>query len=104
MDALDGDGSFPKLDPTEKRLLEFIAIKEQDGRALLVGDVIYLNDIGSPATLHRRLKRLKDHDLVRYGEDVDGRKKFIELTPKAKDYCSKLGKCLMRAIEVPSAR
>lgn len=69
MDAFESDGTFPKLDPIEKRLLEFIAIKERDGKTLLVGDVIYLNDIGSPAALHRPLKRLKDLDLVRYGEE-----------------------------------
>lgn len=103
LETLEGSPSFPKLDPIEKRLLEFIAIHEQDGKAILVGDVIYLNDIGSPATLHRRLQRLKNHDLVRYGEDIDGRKKYLELTPKAKDYCAKLGKCLMRAVEVSKA-
>lgn len=97
LEALEASPSFPKLDHIEKRLLEFIVTHEKQGKPLLVGDVIYANDIGSPATLHRRIAYLEKQDLIRYGADTDGRKKCIELTPKARDYWAKLGKCIIKA-------
>lgn len=67
------------------------------GKVLLVTDVIYVNEIGSPATLHRRISNLERQNLIRYGADIDGRKKCIQLTPKARDYWSRLGKCVVNA-------
>jgi DNA-binding MarR family transcriptional regulator len=59
-----------------------------------VGDVIYLRQVGSPATLHRRLSKLAQADFIRFSSDVDGRKKYLELTPKSIDYFTKLGECI----------
>jgi DNA-binding MarR family transcriptional regulator len=53
--------------------------------------------IGSPATLQRRLVKLVQMDFIRYRSDVDGRKKYLELTPKAIDYIAKLGQCITAA-------
>jgi DNA-binding MarR family transcriptional regulator len=96
-ETLDASPSFPKLDHVEKKLLEFIALNEAAGKNLLVSDVIYANEIGSPATLHRRISQLEKLDLIRYAADIDGRKKCVQLTPKAHDYWSKLGKCIAKA-------
>jgi DNA-binding MarR family transcriptional regulator len=63
----------------------------------LVGDVVYVNAIASQATLHRRIANLEKEGLIRYGADIDGRKKCIERTPKAKDYWARLGKCILKA-------
>ena len=100
MESMDGYTNSSELDYVEKKLLEFIAVHESSGKPLLVGDVIYLNSIGSPATLHRRLANLKNLGFIRFGDDPDGRKKYIELTPKAKDYYFKLGKCILKAAGV----
>ena len=97
LEALEASPSFPKLDHIEKKLLEFIIAHESQGKQLLVGDVIYANAIGSQATLHRRIANLEKKSLVRYAADIDGRKKCIELTPKARDYWAKLGKCVIKA-------
>lgn len=97
METLEASPSFPRLDPIEKKLLEFVALNEAAGKTLLVSDVIYANDIGSPATLHRRISHLEKQDLIRFGADIDGRKKCVQLTPKARDYWSKMGKCVVKA-------
>jgi len=34
---------------------------------------------------------------MRYGSDADGRKKYLELTPKSHDYFAKLGECITNA-------
>jgi DNA-binding MarR family transcriptional regulator len=92
---LESSPTFPLLDSVERRLLEFIAMHESVGRGPLVSEAIYLSDIGSPATLHRRIAVLKKHELLRYGDDIDGRKKYLELTHKAKNYFAGLGKCIL---------
>lgn len=97
METVEAAPSFPRLDHIEKKLLEFIALSEAAGKALLVSDVIYANDIGSPATLHRRISNLEKQGLIRFGADIDGRKKCVELTPKSRDYWSKMGKCIVKA-------
>jgi DNA-binding MarR family transcriptional regulator len=67
------------------------------GKSLLVGDAIFLNRSASPATLNRRLSKLAKAGFIRYGSDPDGRKKYLELTPKSHDYFAKLGQCITSA-------
>ena len=91
---LENKSKIPELDETEQKLLNVIALHLSEGRSLLVSDVIYLRQIGSVATLHRRLSKLVDADFIRFSNDVDGRKKYLELTPKSIDYIAKLGECV----------
>jgi len=89
---------LPQLDEVEQSLLNTIASHAAEGKpSLLVGDIIYLKQIGSPATLQRRLYKLAEADFIRYGSDPDGRKKYLELTPKAIDYIAALGECIRAA-------
>jgi hypothetical protein len=92
--ALVGGLDFPVLDEVERRLLNFIAMH---ATPLLVGDVIFFNRSASPATLNRRLSKLARAGFIRYGSDPDGRKKYLELTPKSQDYFAKLGQCITNA-------
>lgn len=97
LEALEGSSELFEIDAIEKSLLDLIAINYFDGKPLLVSEAIYLNKIGSPATLHRRLSNLQKYGFIRYGDDPDGRKKYLELTPKARDYFSTLSKCIIKA-------
>ena len=95
--ALKGSSSFPELDDIERSLLNQIASHFFEGKPLLVSDLIFTNKTASSATLHRRLFKLLKEDLIRHGSDIDGRKKYLELTPKSRDYFSKLGECVSDA-------
>jgi hypothetical protein len=97
LEALEGEPDFPALDDVERSLLNFIAMHAMQGKSLLVGDVIFLNRSASPATLNRRLSKLARAGFIRYGSDADGRKKYLELTPKSHDYFAKLGQCITSA-------
>jgi hypothetical protein len=97
LEALDGDSDFQVLDEVERSLLNFIAMHAIQGESLLVGDVVFLNRSASPATLNRRLSKLARAGFIRYGGDADGRKKYLELTPKSQDYFAKLGQCIVTA-------
>ncbi|MDP3621909.1 MAG: hypothetical protein Q8R65_08330 [Polynucleobacter sp.] len=95
--TLESSSAFPELDDIERSLLNTIALRSLEGKPILVGDIIFLNKAGSPATLHRRLSKLLKADLIRHGSDIDGRKKYLELTPRAQDYFAKLGECIQKA-------
>ena len=57
----------------------------------------YFYKIALSATLHRRIPKLLKADLIRHGSDIDVRKKYLELTPKSRDYLSKVGECVRDA-------
>jgi len=96
---LESEIGFIQLESVEGKLLDFLAIREMEGKPSLVSNAIFLRNIGSQATLHRRLMQLCANGYLRYGSDNDGRKKYLELTPKAKDYYSELGKCIIKSIK-----
>ena len=81
----------------EKKLLDSIAEASYAGKPFLVSDVIFANQIGSPATLSRRLNSLVDKELIFYAIGSDSRKKFLELTPKSKKYFAKLEELILLA-------
>ena len=89
--------SFPKLDATEMELLNEVASRWKKGERLLVSDAIAKREIGSPATLHARLKQLRDKDMVTYVIETDGRKKYIEPTENALKYFSQISNCMLEA-------
>ena len=89
--------SFPKLDATEMELLNEVASRWKKGERLLVSDAIAKREIGSPATLHARLKQLRDKDMVSYVIETDGRKKYIEPTENALKYFSQISSCMLEA-------
>lgn len=89
--------SFPKLDATENELLNLIAEQWKKGQRLLVSDAIAMRAIGSPATLHARLKQLRDKEMITYVIETDGRKKHIEPTEGALKYFSQISHCMLEA-------
>ena len=95
--ALERESNFPVLDDIERRLLNMVGMHAMQGNPLLVGDTILLNKSASAATLYRRLSKLSRAGFIRYGSDPDGRKKYLELTPKSYDYFAKLGQCITSA-------
>ena len=56
-----------------------------------------MRQIGSPATLHARLKQLRDKEMINYVIETDGRKKYIEPTEVALKYFSQISDCMLQA-------
>ena len=84
LDSLDRMNLGKKLDAIEEQLLNKITVAATQGEELLVGDLIYLSELGSQATLHGRIKNLVVMGYVKLNEDkADGRRKFVTPTAKA---------------------
>ncbi|WP_080594155.1 winged helix-turn-helix domain-containing protein [Burkholderia multivorans] len=82
-EALRGLPSLPALDPLEEKILEFVARMTQKNERLSVRDMMAQSDLGSPATLHARLKSMREKGWLTLGDTDDSRRKQIELTPAA---------------------
>jgi hypothetical protein len=90
--------SSPKLDAGEMRLLEALATSWHAGRALTVKQTMSLPIGGAPATLHRRLTRLKNLGLVSMdGKANDMRAKTVAPTCNALDYFERIAACFNEA-------
>jgi DNA-binding IclR family transcriptional regulator len=90
--------SVPKLDAAEERLLQALTAAWAAGRTLTVTETMALSTAGAPATVHRKLAKLKEQGLVMLDESgVDQRTKTVVPTQKALAYFEKLAACLDEA-------
>lgn len=96
--AIEDLPGFPALDGIEKSLLDELSLNWQRGHNLLVSQAINLPEIGSPATLHARLKNLHKMGMIEYAVDKDARKKYIQPTEKALKYFGQISDCMNQAI------
>jgi hypothetical protein len=68
----------PNLDANEKALLEEIALSWFEDRVMTVREAIGLNHLGSPATLHKRIMRLRHKNLLKtFNQPEDKRAKYL---------------------------
>jgi DNA-binding MarR family transcriptional regulator len=96
--TLQGDSVGISVDLTALRLLEAVAVAHANGSALTVTKAMSLNNIASPATLHRKLTALLDANYIEF-EFVgkNRRTKYVVPTKNAAQYFSKLGNALAAA-------
>ena len=67
-----------QLDANEKALLEEIALRWFENRVMTVREAIGLNHLGSPATLHKRITRLRQKNLLKtFSQPEDKRAKYL---------------------------
>lgn len=89
------------LDSLSKDVLEYIPKNAAlNGNKIVVGDILTLSDLGSQATLHKRLHLLVDGGYLKLKPAADGRVKQIELTNKSRKYFSELSQALEKASKV----
>ncbi len=89
----------PLLDANENALLEAIALRWYEQKPMTVREAIGLSDLGSPATLHKRIARLRERDLVKtFSQADDKRAKFLIPTEKSLAMFNDYGKKMNAAI------
>ena len=85
----------PLLDANENALLEAIALRWFENKPMTVREAIGISQLGSPATLHKRITRLRNRDLVQtFNQPDDKRAKYLIPTDKSiamfKDFGKKM--------------
>lgn len=96
-EALRGLPSLPSLDPLEERLLAFVAKAGHDEQRLSVRDMMAQSSLGAPATIHARLKSMREKGWIMLTDTDDTRRKQIELTQAALLHFDKLSNCMLKA-------
>jgi hypothetical protein len=92
-DLPDGSG----MDANETALLEAVVLRWHAGQAMTVREAISLEQLGSPATLHKRITRLREKDmLTTFNQDGDRRAKFLVPTERTLAHFSQLGRSLQQ--------
>ena len=89
----------PLLDANEKALLEEIALRWFENRVMTVREAIGLAHLGSPATLHKRITRLRQKDLLKtFNQTEDKRAKYLIPTDQTIVMFREFGKKMSSAI------
>lgn len=96
-EAIRGLPSLPPLDPLEERILAWVARAGRNEERLSVRDMMARQEFGAPATIHARLKSMREKGWILLADTEDARRKQIELTQGAMQHFAKLSRCLVRA-------
>jgi len=86
-----------KLDWACLQLLDLILIAIQEKKEFSVSNAMLLTEVGSPATIHKKLQILRDFDLVTASFTTDKRTKFIKPTNKAIAYYDEIARAFCSA-------
>lgn len=91
--------STSSLTPPEAMLLEEVFMGHLSENPLRVRDVIGMAHMGSPATLHKRLMRLRHFQLVAVQlKGKDRRTKYLVATPLALMHMEREGEAMQKAM------
>lgn len=96
-EALRGLPSLPALDPLEERILALVAKAGRDQERLSVRDMMGKSELGAPATVHNRLKSMREKGWIMLTDTDDSRRKQIELTQAALQHFDRLSQCMVNA-------
>lgn len=98
-EAIRGLPSLPDLDPLEERILTIVARAQQEQQRLSVRDMMGKHELGAPATVHARLKSMREKGWIMLSDTDDARRKQIELTQAALLHFDRLSQCMLRATD-----
>ena len=87
-----------EMDANEKALLQAVVLRWYEDQPMTVREAIALTDLGSPATLHKRITRLREKDMLStLNLEGDRRAKFLIPTQRTLDYFNNLGQSMQMA-------
>jgi hypothetical protein len=89
--------ALPALDPLEERMLGMIALAARKQERLCVRDMMTHAELGAPATIHGRLKSMREKGWVILADTEDARRKQVEVTRPAMQHFARLGRSMMQA-------
>jgi hypothetical protein len=96
-DAIRGLPALPPLDPLEERILAWIARATRAGERLSVRDMMGKEDLGAPATIHGRLKSMREKGWIVLADTEDARRKQVQLSDDALRHFAQLSRAVVKA-------
>jgi DNA-binding MarR family transcriptional regulator len=95
--ATRGLPSLTPLDPLEERILAVIARASHERQRLSVRDMMGKSELGAPATVHCRLKSMREKGWLMLTDTEDTRRKQVELTQEALQHFDRLSTLMVAA-------
>lgn len=93
-----------EMDANEEALLQAVVLRWYEKNPMTVREAIALDALGSPATLHKRITRLRDKEMLStLSLEGDRRAKFLIPTERTLNYFDTLGQSLQKANQVMPA-
>jgi hypothetical protein len=90
--TFQADPSEAAMDANERALLEAVALRWFEDEPMTVREAIALEHLGSPATLHKRITRLRQkYMLVAFNQEGDRRAKYLIPSEKTLKMYAELG-------------
>ncbi len=87
-----------EMDANEKTLLQEVVLRWYENQPMTVREAIGLTDLGSPATLHKRITRLREKDMLStLSLEGDRRAKLLIPTQRTLNYFNDLGQSMQQA-------
>lgn len=96
-EAIRGLPALPPLDPLEERILSWIARAMRAGERLSVRDMMAKDELGAPATIHGRLKSMREKGWIVLADTEDARRKQVELSDDALRHFAHLSRAVVKA-------
>lgn len=96
-EAIRGLPALPPLDPLEERILSWVARAQRTQERLSVRDMMAKEELGAPATIHGRLKSMREKGWIVLTDTEDTRRKQVDLTQAALAHFDKLSQCMLNA-------
>ena len=92
---------FPSMTHFSNVILDHVALNERQSHPLSVRQLITIDAIASPATIHKHLNRLRKSGYVGVViNKMDKRTKPLVLTPLGHQYIDALSKALQKSLKV----
>ena len=93
-----------EMDANESALLQSVVLRWYENEPMTVREAIGLAQLGSPATVHQRITRLREKDMLStLNQEGDRRAKFLIPTQRTLDYFQHLGQSMQQAHQNPIA-
>jgi hypothetical protein len=90
--AFQSENEDLAMDANERALLDAVSLCWFEGHPMTVREAIALDHLGSPATLHKRITRLRQKDmLLAFNQEGDRRAKYLIPSEKTLAYFDRLG-------------
>ena len=102
--TFQADTSEAAMDANERALLEAVALRWFEDEPMTVREAIAMERLGSPATLHKRITRLRQKDmLVAFNQEGDRRAKYLIPSEKTLKMFAVLGSNMQKVHQPASA-
>ena len=103
--TFQADPSTAAMDANERTLLDAVALCWFEDRPMTVREAIALDYLGSPATLHKRISRLRKKDmLVAFNQEGDRRAKYLIPSEKTLKMFAELGGTMQKVHQTANAQ